>query len=69
MNTITMHVEVSPGEVVQHGFHLGTDMGLARQMAEERFHSSTCLGVFLERNGRIEELFDGDSWYSRGGLK
>lgn len=64
MSTITMHVETSPGLTVQHGFHLGTDIDLAKQIAEDRFHTTDCLGIFLERNGRVEALFDGEAWYS-----
>ncbi len=61
--TFTMSIEPLEGSTYQHGFHLGTIEGVARQVVEshwkagvvERFRS---LGLI--RGGNLFDVFDGE---------
>ncbi len=62
-------IETTPGKSVQHGFHLGTDEKLARQIAEEKFnarveHGLPVVTVALMRNRKIVDVFDG-KWFNQ----
>lgn len=57
------------GQVRQHGFHLGTDERLARQIAEEKFHALNAAGMFtrtvaLMRAGKMVDCYGGQ-WFSQ----
>jgi hypothetical protein len=63
-NIIRLSIEPTGGKCFQHGFHLGTDIRLARQIAEERFHARNANGeptctVALIRNRCIVGVYDG----------
>ncbi len=63
-----LSIETTSGVSHQHGFHLGTDETLARQIAEERFHGRVAAGlpvvtVALLRDHRIVDVFDG-KWFN-----
>lgn len=64
----TMTIEpVTGGPAVEHGFHLGTDETVARQLAEERCRHGVApeaRTVALHRDGRIIDVFDGGEWQS-----
>jgi hypothetical protein len=66
----TLSIEPREGEPpIQHGFHLGTDPELARNIAKEIFHSRVrarlpVLTVALMREGRLFDCYDGRSWSS-----
>ncbi len=66
---ITLSIETAPGHCVQHGFHLGTDERLARQIAEEKFnarrnHNIPVVTVAILRAGRMIDWYDG-KWGSQ----
>jgi len=68
MSTFTLSIEDTYGHSFQHGFHLGTDKALARQIAEERFHARIKHGlpvvtVALIRERKLVDCFDGE-WES-----
>lgn len=71
MNTFSpfcLSIEVAAGQAVQHGFHLGTDERLARQIAEEKFHARVKHGlpvvtVALMRDRKVVDVFDG-KWFN-----
>jgi hypothetical protein len=63
-----LSIETTAGQSVQHGFHIGTDERLARQVAEEKFnarvkHGLPIVTVALMRHGRIVDVFDG-RWFN-----
>jgi hypothetical protein len=53
-----LSIEYPGGEVKQHGFHLGTDERLAKQIAEERFDATRAISVALYRKGEKARYFD-----------
>lgn len=53
-----LSIEYPDGSVKQHGFHLGTDLRLAKQIAEERFDAAKAKSVALIRNGEKTRYFD-----------
>jgi hypothetical protein len=60
----TLSTETFDKHAYQHGFHLGTDELLARQIAEEKFHALRACGkpiitVALMRDGRMVDCYDG----------
>jgi creatinine amidohydrolase/Fe(II)-dependent formamide hydrolase-like protein len=54
----TLSLEYPNGTVKQHGFHLGTDLRLAKQIAEERFAATKARSVALIRHGEKPRYFD-----------
>jgi len=61
-----LSIEDVAGHSFQHGFHLGTDEQLARQIAEEKFHARIKHGlptvtVALMQRGKLVGCYDG-SW-------
>ncbi len=67
-DVFTLSIEATEGQSFQHGFHLGTDERLARQIAEEKFNARVGAGmptvtVALMRAGKIIDVFDGN-WSS-----
>ncbi len=55
-----LSIESLDGEVRIHGFHLGTDEAVAREIAAEMWGSTRELRtVALMRDGRIVDVFDG----------
>jgi hypothetical protein len=64
----TLSIEPVGCKAFQHGFHLGTDLVLAKQIAEEKFRSRNAFGmptvtVALFRGGDMVDVFDGQ-WSS-----
>jgi hypothetical protein len=64
-----LSIEVKEGETVQHGFHLGTQLPLARQIAVEMFHARANNGlpvvtVALMQNGKVVDVYSGKYWDS-----
>ncbi len=64
----TLSIEDTVGHSFQHGFHLGTDEKLARQIAEEKFNARVkynlpVVTVALIKAGKIVDCFDG-KWSS-----
>lgn len=56
--TYTMHIETREG-IKQHGFHLGTDLGIARQFALEALKRKGVISVALRGDkGRLVEILD-----------
>jgi hypothetical protein len=69
MNPYILSIEVTEGCAERHGFHLGTALPLAMQIAEERFHARRRAGlpvltVALLRDGKLVDVYYGDSWDS-----
>lgn len=65
----TLSIEPTEGATFTHGFHLGTDESLARQIAEEKFHARNKAGMFtrtvaLMRRGKLVACYDG-TWMGR----
>jgi hypothetical protein len=56
--TYTLSIEYPDGTVKQYGFHLGTDLRLARQIAEEKFAATNADCVALIRKGERTRYFD-----------
>jgi hypothetical protein len=59
-----LSIEPTEGQSFVHGFHLGTQEPLARQIAEERFHARNKAGMWtrtvaLMRSGRMVDCYDG----------
>lgn len=68
-NPFILSIETEPGKSVQHGFHLGTDLRLAMQIAAERFHARVSnnqpvITVALMRDGKMVDCYYGDKWHS-----
>lgn len=68
----TLSIETTAGQSYQHGFHLGTDERLARQIAEERFHARIKHGyptvtVALMREGKMVDCYGG-RWFGQQSL-
>ena len=62
-----LSIETAPGQSQKYGFHLGTDERLARQIAEEKFHSRANNGlpvvtVALLRDGKMVDCYGG-TWF------
>ena len=65
----TLSIEDTEGHSFQHGFHLGTDEKLARQIAEEKYHARVKHGlpvitVALMRQGKMVDCYGG-YWFGR----
>jgi hypothetical protein len=54
----TLSIEYPGGKVKQHGFHLGTDLRLAKQIGEEKFDATKAVSVALFRKGEKTRYFD-----------
>jgi hypothetical protein len=64
-----LSIETEAGKSHVHGFHLGTDEHLARQIAEEKFHARVQYGlpvvtVALVRNGKMVDCYGGE-WFAQ----
>ena len=62
--TFTLSIEPTGKPAFQHGFHLGTDERVARQIAEGIFnnrnkHGEPTCTVALIRNRKIFDVYDG----------
>lgn len=68
MQPYTLSIQTDEGTYT-HGFHLGTNLKVAMQCAEEILakrkpvRGSKILGVTLKREGEIDRYFDGDNWF------
>jgi hypothetical protein len=68
-NPFTMSIEFAPLQSRQHGFHLGTDEKLARQIVTEKYAAmlkteQPVVTIALMRNGHIVDVWDGSQWSS-----
>lgn len=63
-DTLTLSIEPQEGAAFQHGFHLGTDLKIARALAQEEFHRQNAKTVALKLAGGIVDTFDGMGWHS-----
>ncbi len=66
--TYTLSIEPVEGKAFQYGYHLGTGLELAKQIAAEKFHARNKHGlptrtVALFRGGDMIDVYDGD-WMS-----
>ena len=64
-----LSIETVEGKSFVHGFHLGTDERLARQIAEEKFRARVAdnlpvVTVAIVRNYKMVDCFDGRDWFS-----
>jgi len=71
--TFTLSIEPTGKPAFQHGFHLGTDERVARQIAEEMFHGRNRAGawtctVALIRNRKLFAVYDGEWRNYRGSV-
>lgn len=62
--TITLSIEPVDGASFQYGFHFGTHLPLAKQLAAEKFHARNAYGmptrtVALFQGGRMIDVYDG----------
>jgi hypothetical protein len=53
-----LSIEYPGGYTKTHGFHLGTDERLAKQIAEEKFDAAGAISVALFRQGEKAKYFD-----------
>jgi len=64
-----LSIEPVNGETFRHGFHLGTDLRLAKQIAVEKFNARNKIAgletrtVALIRDGEIVDVFD-SVWFN-----
>ena len=63
-----LSIEETHGKSKQHGFHLSTDLKLAKQIAAEKFHARVkynmpVVTVALMQNNKIVDCYDG-KWAS-----
>ena len=63
-----LSIEETHGKSKQYGFHLGTDLDLAKKIAEEKFHARVkynlpVVTVALMRNGKLVDCYAG-KWAS-----
>jgi hypothetical protein len=63
-----LSIETTSGQSIQHGFHLGTDERLAREIAAEKFHARVRHGlpvvtVALLRDRKLVDVYDG-TWFN-----
>jgi len=64
-----LSIEPVEGATFQHGFHLGTDAKVARDIAAETFHARNknnmpTRTVALMRGSKMFDCYDGVSWSS-----
>jgi hypothetical protein len=69
MSIFVLSIEETEGHSYQHGFHLGTEEKIARQIVEEKFkwrvdNNLPILTMALKRNGKLFDVFYGDKWES-----
>lgn len=69
-NPFTLSIEPTGGKAFVHGFHLGTDEAVAREIAVEMFHGRNKAGdytctVALIRDNAIVDIYDG-RWSRKG---
>lgn len=51
--TITLSIEPIEGRAFQHGYHLGTDLAVARRFAEEIFQMRNQSELVKDHNDRV----------------
>lgn len=67
--TYLLSIEDRPFHSFRDGFHLGTDLKLAKQLAAERFHGRLKAGMptvsvaVLDQKGMVVDVYDGQ-WSS-----
>lgn len=65
--SITLSIEPIDGDAYEYGFHLGTDVILAKHIAAEKFHGMNSSGdairtVALFQGAIMINCYDGVSW-------
>lgn len=68
-SVFVLSIEPVEGETYQHGYHLGTDVALARKIAAEEFHRLNATGTWtrtvgLIRDAKLVDVYDG-AWSSQ----
>jgi hypothetical protein len=59
VEVFTMHIEKPAGTIKQHGFHLGTDINIAKQLVFERLQADTeIVSIALRRGENFCEIYD-----------
>lgn len=65
---------ISKPDMVMHGFHLGLQIKVAKDIAESKFHAANNLSgnpsdwvsyVELRQGGKVIGRFDGETWEMR----
>ena len=59
-----LSIEPINGPSRVHGFHLGTDERIARELAVEVFIGTMARTVALMRYGKLHDVYDGRDWHS-----
>lgn len=61
-----LSIEPLDGPAYQHGFHLGTDLRVARSVAEEVFtrKAARTVAIMDKPHGQLVDVFDGLRWTS-----
>ncbi len=72
VSTISLSIEPTGKPAFVHGFHLGTDEKLARQIAEEMFAGRNSRGewtctVALIRDRKILAIYESSATFGGGG--
>ena len=62
VSCFVLSIEPQTGRSFRHGFHLGTDLRVAREIAVEYFVANAAKTVALMRDRKIFDLFDGREW-------
>lgn len=67
MSPFMLSIEPVEGKSFTHGFHLGTDERVARDIAKEAWHARNkqnlpTVTVALMRDGKIFDCYMGDRW-------
>lgn len=66
----TLSIEKTAGQATPYGFHLGTDLALARTIVQEKMaafvaHQLPVVTMALKRNGKIVDvLYPDGSWHN-----
>lgn len=53
VKTYVLSIEPITGKSFQYGFHLGTDLKLAKKIAEEKFNARNSSSLPLDLDGRV----------------
>ncbi len=66
MTTIMLSIEPTDGQTFVEKFHLGTDIAVAKKIAEERFHGRNKFGMWtrtvalIDDKRKIISVYDGE---------
>lgn len=65
--TYVLSIEEIEGQSYQYGFHLGTDLAVAKQIVEEKFkwrvdNGQPIVTMALKRDNKLVDVFYGNGW-------